>query len=686
MIAGATGWAASVMAAPAGIELAPPTLALPATYLLESAVSHSTLAVEISTVIARAQFCAAPGNIFGPCPPQETPVRFTVGLGTGGRPFLTVQKTVSYEVAGVANFGVMETVRLDPESILSDAEEYTLTVTVEHVDDLETGTFVHDATVSFAPYRFAHFSGSIRFGDVASTIESLTANPVYLGDSQWTLQVGTVLTDDGLAAVHTAEAPPPLTVQRSNRGNLTVLSGALEVPGPNTFSWSGWTGQRGLTLLGVDGLVAESITLDLPPGLGWRSSNERRLRSTFQTSGNVVALDAALNPVGPAHGVTALPMQFFSETYPVEFASTAWTWSEGVLRLSQPSTRFVRRMHYQDWQTAPGQGDIPESNDGFWFLLRPLAASDLAIRPGMQGGISVEVRFHAGEFFGHFPLAAVQAPLGGVMHILNNRVVPDQSGFPDALAHVLYGKGCRDPGQPGAVPGPEQGLEIAGVNLQFTASSGLWAEGTLTTTAEKPEVEQHLDLGFNGGVPTHRTDPFATFRYYQPGAWIPHEDGFDLPGDGNATVDEPGEDPLAFNPARYLLSGVRPHQGHALEHPNTPDYLVGGADYAGANFRHFAGLRAESNVGGVEVAPYPLAARTKYYARRSGVSGIHESAAGPDLLPAYGYDMNLARFGLSFLGNTPHDSRINGSIALPHPTALVQEFERLLLSCCGNLT
>jgi hypothetical protein len=187
----------------------------------------------------------------------------------------------------------------------------------------------------------------------------------------------------------------------------------MEVAGPKGFEWLGWTGQRGLTLLTEDGLVAESITVNLPPGVGWRLGLERRLRPTFQTSGVPIPLDGNL-----------------SETYPVEFSSQAWTWRQGALQLPSPATRFVRRLHYQDWANAPGAGDIPESNEGFWYLLRPAAASGLVIRPGLAGGISVDLRFNSGVCFSHFPLAALQAPEGGFMRITNNRVVPAASEFP----------------------------------------------------------------------------------------------------------------------------------------------------------------------------------------------------------------------------------------------------------------
>ncbi|MBX3743908.1 MAG: hypothetical protein KF833_01235 [Verrucomicrobiae bacterium] len=677
---------AAVQAAPAGISLSGPNLHLPARYLLESDPARDRLVVEVSGVIQRNSTCISLGGVIGPCPAQDTPVRITVGLSSGGRPFLTTELTVIRNVPGVASIPFTETLELDPGTVLSDTEEYTLTVTLEHVDDLATGVYVRDATRNFGPYRFAHFTGSILFGEVSATLNTLAAEPVYLGNSQWNLQVGSVTTAQGHTGVHTPATPPPLTVQRNSRGNLQVLAGAVEVGPADAFDLSGWTGQRGPAVLGTNGLTTVSLTLDLPPGLGWRQSNERRLRPTFALTGAAIPLDANLRPVGPASGTSGVPMQFLAETYPVEFESSQWAWRDGVLILTAPSTRYLRQVHYQEWIDTLGSGDLPESNDGVWFLLRPTAASDLVIRPGWTGGITTELRFNPGDFFGHFPLSAVRAAAGGTMRIVNNRVDPEDSTLPGAMVRVLYGKGCRDVGAFGALPEPVQGMQLATTTVRFTPSAGLWAEGDLLPTAVEPEVERHLEIGRNAGGPTHRTDPFARARFYLPGSWVPHADGFDHPGDGNETVDEPGEAPLAFNPARYLLSGLRADQGYALEHPGTAAYLAGAGDYAGFNFRHFAGLQARSRVGGGETPIYPLATHSKYYARLSGVAGIHESSEGPHQLPAYGYDVSLSSFGLSFLGNTPHDSRIDGSVQLPYPTGFAQAFDRLMLNCCGNLT
>src|SRR5690606_35635745 len=129
----------------------------------------------------------------------------------------------------------------------------------------------------------------------------------------------------------------------------------------------------GRVLLGSEGWVTDGLTLTLPPGVGWRAANERRLRSTISLDAGRIPLDDQWRPVGPVSGTAALPMQFFADAYPVEFQSSAWSWSEVSLTLDTPATRFVRAQHYAQFQASLVSGDLPESNDGYWFHLLPNA-------------------------------------------------------------------------------------------------------------------------------------------------------------------------------------------------------------------------------------------------------------------------------------------------------------------------
>lgn len=672
-----------LLAEPLHVSVGAPVVLVPHRYILATDPAHDTLPVTVQATASREAFCPS-GMLLLPCPATNVSVRFTVHLMRDGIQLATAQAVTNFSLGGTGSRALELVLELAPAALLKDGAQHSIAYQIEHIEDPANGQYVEDQSGATAPMVLAHFTGPLQFGNVGATLLQLAANPTYLGAAGWSLNIAQGVTSNGHAFSHTGLVPPPVVAARNNAGELTVASGSVQVTGAGVFEWQGWSGTRGLTRLSTGGFVTDSLTLELPPGIGWRYANERKLRGRFQLPVSPVALDTNLNPSISVSGTATNSIQFFAETYPVEFSSTGWRWSGGLLALVTPQTRFVRQVHYQDLETTTG--DIPDSNDGFWTLLQPATTTSLAISPGLTGGINVSLRFDPGVFFSHFPLTATQNGLGGFMRIENSHVVPAESQLNDVLVHLLYGKGCREPGDPSGLPEPQQAVRMTVGALQFTPQAGLWAEGQVMTPAQNPIVENHLEIGLANGTPTHETDAFATMRYYMPGTWVPHADGFDRGDDGNALVDEPGEDPQEFNPARYLLSGLRPDLGFALEHPDTAPYAAGAGDYPGGNMIHYTGLEAHTHIGGGDTGDYPLTDRSKFYIRLSGVSGILESASGPNSLPAYGYAIALTNFGLSFLSNEPQESRINGSIALPYPSGFTQNFQELMLTCCGNIT
>jgi len=677
------GGQGSLVAEPLHVSVGAPTVTVPHRYILATDPDRDTLGVTVQAAISRNAFCPS-GNLLLPCPATNVSVRYTVRLMREAIEVASTQQVAIYNLGGVSVFNAEETFELSPAALLKDGAQHTVAFTIEHIEDPADGAYVVDQSGQTVAMVIAHFAGPLQFGIVGTTLLKLAANPAFLGAAGWSLNIAQGVTSNGFAFSHSAVVPPPVVAVRDDAGALTVSSGSVQVEAAGPFDWGGWTGNRGPTRLSAAGFVTDSLVLNLPPGVGWRFAGERKLRSRFQLPISPVALDTQLNPSVSLTGTATNVMQFFAETYPVQFGSTGWRWTGGMLALVTPQTTFVRQAHYADWKSA--KGDIPDSNDGFWMLLRNETFASLGIRPGLEGGISVGLRFDPGVFFSHFPLTATSNALGGVMRITNSLVVPDESRLNEVLVHLLYGKGCRTPGDPTGLPEPQQAVRMTAAELQFTPQAGLWAEGPVTTPAQNPAVENHLEIGQANGAATHETLPFGTMRYYMPGVWVPHRDGFDQADDGNGLVDEPGEDPAEFNPARYLLSGLRPELDFSLEHPQTAAYAIGAGDYAGGNFRHFAGLQARSRIGGGDTGFYPLTEHSKFYNRLSGVSGILQSAIGPNQLFAYGYNVALSSYGLSFLSNEPQESRVNGTINLPYPAGFTQNFEELMLTCCGNLT
>jgi hypothetical protein len=119
------------------------------------------------------------------------------------------------------------------------------------------------------------------------------------------------------------------------------------------------------------------------------------------------------------------------------------------------------------------------------------------------------------------------------------------------------------------------------------------------------------------------------------------------------------------------------------ERPYSSAYDNGFANYAGLNFR--APATGQSFIAGTNVGPYPLTARSKYYVRYGGVSGIHESASFPANLALYGYAFTFQSYRLSYLDSANWESRTDGQVALPFPSAFNVEFQRMKFLCRGNL-
>ena len=90
-------------------------------------------------------------------------------------------------------------------------------------------------------------------------------------------------------------------------------------------------------------------------------------------------------------------------------------------------------------------------------------------------------------------------------------------------------------------------------------------------------------------------------------------------------------------------------------------------------------------MSGVNTGFNPLTPRSKYYVRYGGVNGIHESASFRANLTLYGYAFSFQSYRLSYLDSANRESRTDGVIALPFPSAFPVEFERMKFLCRGNL-
>jgi hypothetical protein len=97
-----------------------------------------------------------------------------------------------------------------------------------------------------------------------TTLLELDSPPSFLGNGRWSMTISSGEIPTGHTYSHTDDIPGPLTAARDEQGDLSVLSGEVEVSGPPAFTSQGWEGRRGPTRLTSTGPVADGIRLVLP--------------------------------------------------------------------------------------------------------------------------------------------------------------------------------------------------------------------------------------------------------------------------------------------------------------------------------------------------------------------------------------------------------------------------------------
>src|SRR5690606_38122576 len=92
-------------------------------------------------------------------------------------------------------------------------------------------------------------------------------------------------------------------------------------------------------------------------------------------------------------------------------------------------------------------------------------------------------------------------------------------------------------------------------------------------------------------------------------------------------------------------------------------------------------------LAGEEHDPFPLTERSKYYVRKSGVTGIHESVNGlfNPIATIYGVDFEFTTLGWAYRDTEVVSSRTAGTLAVQFPSNFDLEFEKLMISCLGAL-
>lgn len=570
---------------------------------------------------------------------------------------------------------------------------HQLAVTLSHAEN--GGGFVTDGTEVTAPARLLHFNGHVFFGPIETIVTNIVNTPTNSTITAPTHLATTMQIASGAASL--AIAPSfkfggggAFNVNLGANGYATNLNGVFSLANPTQFFETNGIRYRlpGATL-STAGMLATNLEAWFPAGLGMSVTTNSRVLKPFVVKTNVTLGPDLLPTISPivftaaSYGTNQL--WFAEETKPVWFSASQIEWRipEGEFYIgATPAAQFVRQK--EDDDLAAQRLNLVDqiaadrvSNDEYYHSVVS-AGGPVRIVPDTNGSarITMDLILQANEYRPHFPymnrnVGGVIPVSGGALSIVSDLIDPASYLFVSGPVPVPYARDCSPEG--GCSTFATVGARVLSMNLpagalgtphfNFTPDGGLLGYGSLT-------APENLTWGFiGGGNYAQRTSDVQDGAVSIAGTF--------LRGDQSPLSD-------AVRPAVLLLTGWGDQANPAyFERPGTTPYADGFANYPGFNFR--APAQGRSFIAAQDTGLYPLTARSKYYTRFGGVSGIHESATFPANLTLYGYPFTFTSYRVSFLASENWESRTDGSVALGGPAGFNVEFERMKFLCRGNL-
>jgi hypothetical protein len=575
------------------------------------------------------------------------------------------------------------TLDIQPAAQLDSVNKtYYLTATISHTNNPVTGQVIVANSRGTTTNELLHFDGNLYFGTIGTTMNALGVpapfpNPPSAGFIPTSLNgVGGFVTSK---TDHTYSGGGPLNVSLNAAGDAFVTGGSvvLNAPAPDADSIAGVKFQRGPVTLTSSGAVGD-ITVTLPTGLGYRTNDISSMVLTPYVPFTAVTLSSTLTPTTD---LTYLPG---SQIYAAEESKPVWLITDRILwhvtagRFDLPPTgvgaMYVRALAYANLQSVSNSLVDPvnmgdkRSNDKYWLALGGPSSSP-AVRTDVNGNalLTAQFAFNSGGFKTHFPYdTKVQWTGVGIMKISDDLVPVGSSALGGAgQVGVTYTRDCPDCGGGGSGTVTPV-IAITNSQFTFTLDGGLVAAGTMPNT--------DLQWGYISSVTdfAQAALKFTDAAFHMPGVFIR--------GDQNTL-------PAVQRPTTILYTGFQAANLGVVERPLGPGYSAGLADYAGLNFRAVADNLhdARSTIAGQTGINWKLDARSKYYVRYGGVTGIHEAVPGsfPSSLVLWGYAFTFTSYGLSYLDSQNKDSVTDGAVSLPYPAQFVQNFDNMRFSCLG---
>jgi hypothetical protein len=582
----------------------------------------------------------------------------------------------------VAN--LFATVNVNPVQLSSASSTYSATAALSHLEN--NGPAISDGSITLPLVKLLDFNGALFFGSTETRFSSIgnVPSPGLIGGGavQSSLQInnnsGYLLAKP---TYHFGNGLNFVNVNLFDDGHASVTSGNLSVTGPvpDREVLNGLTFDRvGLTISPANGTRA-NVILRYPLGFSTRlSGTSNRLTSAIVNFPNTLLDDflipqaATMTVAGPIYGI--------EETKPfwIQAPSLDWSLASGQLILNPPLTlAYVRQREDDALNTSRPILTDPAtanrvSNDRYYHNIAN-ATGSAVVRGDTNGAalLSIDAGLGVTELRPHFPYMNESA--GGHISVTGGRLLVTNDLIDEATSYVQisgaipisYARDCADKSC--------SGLAVIGnTTLPFTTDTGalrFTRDGGLVGNGTVPP--QNLTWGYLGGSDfAQRTSDVQAGGFHMPGTFL-----------------RPEQSTLAseYRPVVILYSGFgNPTNASYLERPDQSAYRTGLADYAGLNFRGPA--QGHSILAGRASGWYPLVPQAKYYARFSGISGIHQAATFPSAMTLYGYAFTFTRYALSYRDSENIKSLTDGAISFPtQPAGFVQEFKGMKFLCRGGL-
>jgi hypothetical protein len=599
---------------------------------------------------------------------------------------------------------------VDPNVILKP-QMHHLDVQISHIDNPTLGTVKTGGSAASASTFLPHFTGKLTFGGTIEThFSHIASAPTSIPSVALPGVIRAVMriapdnnsgTVDGISNYH--------------YGDGTVINVILDEFGDASYTgdWSfGMTTYTsGTVLLHPDTLLAEfgvhngvqirrvgDITLDttgghgeivarLPTGVGWSATRTEGLLKDHVNFG-VTDFTQTLGPLPATISNAYAPNSFFlcEETKPIYIESPSLDWKTvlGEFRAASSCQAHSIRKPLLDYMATYTYADptvaVKRSNDHVYNSV--VTAQQPRFKTGVSGGgeMSTILALAASTFNTHLPydteVTYGSASEVKIMDDLISTTTATTSYLATANPVVIpYNQHCQEAYEQdcGGLVSSSITLTSSTGQLVFTADGGLHATGAVSMTALSWGAIPKLMPTDTQKFAHQVMDLFPTGNFLMAGTF--------LRGDMNTLTDDDG-------PAVLLLSGFDPANLSTAERPATAPYNSGLGDYAGVNFRCTVGaFDGRSTLQGDPYTPYTLTSRSKYYARTSGVTGIHEAENGtfPATATIGGYQFTLDSYAFSFLSTEQEDSRTSGMLDMPLPTDFTLDFSELSISCIGAL-